>query len=58
MSTSGNTQRQVADATKRVTGKQYCSNHQGYTASEEGSMVVRGKISMFKCFNCQSKAKR
>ena len=53
--TAGGTNKQANEAHIRITGKRRCSHHQGMVASDDGSMVLRGKITMFMCSACQIK---
>jgi hypothetical protein len=55
--TAGTVQKIAVEAVKRITGNQFCPAHQGHVASDAGSMVERGRVRYFKCFNCQSKGK-
>lgn len=55
---TGNTAHQVSEAFKRVTGKCFCSHHQGYVDADAGSMILRGRVTRFCCFNCQAKARK
>jgi hypothetical protein len=56
--TAGTVQKIAVEAVKRITGNQFCPAHQGHVASDAGSMVERGRVRYFKCFNCQSKGKK
>ena len=45
----------VTDAEARLTGKKFCSHHQGMVSVSEGSMVIRGKAKRWICHSCQKK---
>jgi hypothetical protein len=43
----------AAQAEMKLTGKRYCSQHQGMVALDAGSIVVRGRSRRWMCFQCQ-----
>ncbi|AMP04109.1 MULTISPECIES: hypothetical protein [Collimonas] len=46
----------VTQATANVTGKRYCSHHQGEVAVTEGDFVMRNKSRRWICFRCQERS--
>lgn len=47
----------ATQATVNITGKRYCSHHQGEALVEQGSFVLRNKTKRWICFSCQEKSK-
>ncbi|HWW08409.1 hypothetical protein [Collimonas sp.] len=47
----------VTQATANVTGKRFCSHHQGEVAVAEGAFVVRNKSKRWVCFRCQERSR-
>lgn len=45
----------VTDAEAKITGKKFCSHHQGMVSIEDGAMVIRGKSRRWICYACQQK---
>lgn len=46
----------VVQAAANVTGKRFCSHHQGEVAADAGAFVMRNKSRRWICFKCQEKS--
>jgi hypothetical protein len=46
----------VTRATANVTGKRFCSHHQGEVAVADGDFVLRNKSRRWICFRCQERS--
>lgn len=40
-----------------ITGKKYCSSHQGYVDVQQGNIVTKTNSRRWICFSCQEKSK-
>ncbi|AMO99455.1 hypothetical protein CAter282_1570 [Collimonas arenae] len=47
----------VTQATANVTGKRFCSHHQGEVPVAEGEFVIRNKSKRWICFRCQERSR-
>jgi len=47
----------ATDAAARITGKRYCSHHQGEAAVDAGSYVQCNKSRRWVCDRCQTKSR-
>lgn len=47
----------VTQATANVTGKRFCSHHQGEVSVTEGDFVLRNKSKRWICFRCQERSR-
>ena len=47
----------ITQAAANVTGKRFCSHHQGEVEAHAGSFVQRHKSKRWICFRCQEKSR-